>query len=80
MFTVIESVVIAIYIGAKILTYSGDFTRMYISLKAMQAWMDREPQIDSLIEGKGAEVATLEKDSDGITLYILLFDSFPDEG
>lgn len=80
MFTVIESVVIAIYIGAKILTYSGDFTRMYISLKAMQAWMDREPQIDSLIEGKGAEVAILEKDSDGITLYILLFDSFSDEG
>ena len=76
MFTVIESVVIAIYIGAKILTYSGDFTRMYISLKAMQAWMDREPQIDSLTEGKGAEVATLEKDSDGITLYVLLFDSF----
>jgi hypothetical protein len=36
--------------------------------------MDRLPQIDSLIEEKGAEVATLEKDSDGITLYVPLSD------
>jgi hypothetical protein len=32
--------------------------------------MDRVPEIDSLIEEKGAEVATLEKESDGITLYV----------
>jgi ATP-binding cassette subfamily B (MDR/TAP) protein 1 len=36
LFTIIECVVIAIYIGAKILTYSGDFTRMFMSLKAIQ--------------------------------------------
>jgi hypothetical protein len=41
LFTVIESVFVSIYIGAKILTYSGDFTRMYMSLKIMQV-RDRE--------------------------------------
>lgn len=71
LFTVIEAVVIAVYVGAKILTYSGDFTRMYMSLKAIQGWMDREPQIDSLIDSEDTEtVPTLEKDSDGITLYV----------
>jgi hypothetical protein len=30
--------------------------------------MDRVPEIDSLIDVKGAEVATPEKQSDGITL------------
>ena len=69
MFTVIESVVIAVYIGAKILTYTGDFTRMYISLKTIQGWMDREPQIDTLVDSDNIETTpTLEKDSDGITL------------
>ena len=34
----------------------------------IQGWMDRVPEIDSLIDEKGAEVATLEKESDGITL------------
>jgi hypothetical protein len=33
-----------------------------------QGWMDRVPEIDSSIDEKGAEVATLEKESDGITL------------
>jgi hypothetical protein len=40
----------------------------------VQGWMDRVPEIDSLIEEKGAEVATLEKESDGITLYVQLVD------
>lgn len=34
----------------------------------VQGWMDRVPEIDSLVDEKGAEVATLEKESDGITL------------
>jgi len=36
----------------------------------IQGWMDRVPEIDSLMEEKGTEVATLEKESDGITLYV----------
>jgi len=40
-----------------------------------QGWMDRVPQIDSLIGEKGAEVATLEKESDGITLYVTSADA-----
>jgi hypothetical protein len=40
----------------------------------VQGWMDRVPEIDSLIEERGAEVATLEKESDGITLYVQLVD------
>ena len=34
----------------------------------VQGWMDRVPEIDSLIDEKGVEVASLEKESDGITL------------
>jgi hypothetical protein len=44
LFTVLESVVVAVYISAKILTYGGDLTRMRHSLQAMQAWFDRVPQ------------------------------------
>jgi hypothetical protein len=41
-----------------------------LAMADVQGWMDRVPEIDSLIEEKGAEVATLEKESDGITLYV----------
>lgn len=40
-----------------------------IKTDSRQEWMDREPQIDSLVEGEGTQtVPTLEKDSEGITL------------
>jgi ATP-binding cassette subfamily B (MDR/TAP) protein 1 len=44
LFSILETVVVAIFISAKILTYTGDVTRMRMSLKAMQEWFDRVPQ------------------------------------
>lgn len=36
LFTVIESVIVAVYVSAKVLTYTGDFTRMRTSLHIIQ--------------------------------------------
>lgn len=52
LFTVLEAVVIAIYISAKILTYTGDVTRMRMSLRSMQEWLDRIPEASSKVEAQ----------------------------
>ena len=36
LFSVIEGAVIAVYVTVRVLTYTGDFTRMVNSLKAIQ--------------------------------------------
>jgi hypothetical protein len=49
-------------------SYPGMLNGYILDKADVQGWMDRVPKIDSLIDEKGAEVATLEKESDGITL------------
>ncbi|WRT65273.1 uncharacterized protein IL334_002216 [Kwoniella shivajii] len=45
VFSVLESVVIAVYISARIFTYTGDFSRMKNSLQIINSWITREPQM-----------------------------------
>ncbi|WVQ95838.1 hypothetical protein IAU59_002937 [Kwoniella sp. CBS 9459] len=67
LFTVLEAVVIAIYTSAKIWTYTGDFTRMRNSLKTIESWITREPQIaSSTEEGQKAVAYPDDKSSQGI--------------
>ncbi|OCF38975.1 hypothetical protein I317_07230 [Kwoniella heveanensis CBS 569] len=65
LFSVLEAVVIAIYTSAKIWTYTGDFTRMRNSLKTIESWITREPQIRSFKGEKSLEYAS-DKASQGI--------------
>ena len=51
LWTVLESVVVAIFIAAKILTYTGDVARMRNSLRTMQEWLDRIPEGYTKMEG-----------------------------
>lgn len=41
LFTVIEAVIVAVYITARVWTYTGDFARMNTSLKKMQVSLQR---------------------------------------
>ncbi|KAI9632019.1 P-loop containing nucleoside triphosphate hydrolase protein [Dioszegia hungarica] len=45
LFTVIEAVIVAVYVAAKVFTYTGDFARMRNSLDVIQGWLEREPQL-----------------------------------
>jgi len=53
LFTVLEAVVIATFVSAKILTYGGDVARMRNSLKTMQGWLERIPDGSTKLEGGG---------------------------
>jgi len=53
LFTVLEAVVIATFVSAKILTYTGDVARMRNSLKTMQEWLERIPEGSAKLEGGG---------------------------
>ena len=75
LWTVLESVVVAIFIAAKILTYTGDVARMRNSLRTMQEWLDRIPEGQSIMEG-----GVSDDKSPGFKLSVTLLTSPPAQG
>ncbi|KAK8858969.1 hypothetical protein IAR55_003201 [Kwoniella newhampshirensis] len=65
VFSVLESVLTAVYISAKIFTYTGDFTRMKKSLEIIDSWITRVPQMGPITSSAPAEYSN-DKATQGI--------------
>ncbi|WWD19426.1 hypothetical protein CI109_103886 [Kwoniella shandongensis] len=66
VFTVFESVVVAVFISARLLTYTGDYTRMRGSLKIIDSWLTRDPQLESATAARAADEVINDKTTQGL--------------